>query len=523
VVGGRAHPGLERSTSFPIVLLDLPLVRLLRPSWTLPLGALLLVACEQGRPLAQTHAQPTGSASAAPAAPLPQPLPPLPIPHEPHPPGLPQPDDRIRTDGPRVYALTRNVWIRSAPQSDVQWIGSLWLGGSVEVRGPERVPGAGCGNVWVPIEPRGWVCVDERRATMNPELPALVRLYPERPRTETAWPHRYATVPTDVTRYRLPPEVAPGSPDAATLQAQLPFALLDSGNPDLPPGLYEGRTKIVARSALAYVRELPLGEHTYLLMPDLSFVRRDRVELAQPSRFQGVELGGEQRLPIAFVREEGARLHRWSPAGDPAPAGAPLARGSHLALSGQTRESGGETYHELRGSADWIKQRDTVIPAPRAKPWGDAGPPAGATWLEAGILGGWLVAFVGTEPVYATLISAGRGGTPVAHRDAVSTASTPTGRFFITGKFATATMESSTTPMVHGDVPWTQNFSGPHAIHSAYWHDDFGQLKSAGCVNVSPMDGKWLFGFTQPAVPQGWHAVKHVSRDGPATLLILHE
>lgn len=463
----------------------------------------------------KAEARPQGSVPAIPAVP---PLEPVPLEAAP-----PQPDDRIRTDGPRVYALTRNVWIRSAPQVDVQWIGSLWLGGTVKVRGSERVPGAGCANVWVPIEPRGWVCVDERRATMSPEHPALVRLYAERPRVETAWPHRYATVPADVTRYRLPPEVAPGSPNAAALQAQLPFSLLDSGNPDLPPGLYEGRTKIVARSALAYVRELPLGEHTYLLMPDLSFVRRDRVELAQPSHFQGVELRGEQRLPIAFVQGEGARLHRWASAGGPAPTGAPLARGSHVALSGQKREHAGATYHEIRGSGDWIKASDVGIPAPSAKPWGDAAPPAGTTWLEASILGGWLVAFVGSEPVYATLISAGRGGTPVADRDAVSTASTPTGRFFITGKFATATMESSTTPMVHGDVPWTQNFSGPHAIHSAYWHDDFGELKSAGCVNVSPLDGKWLFGFTQPAVPEGWHAVKHVSRDGPATLLILHE
>src|SRR5690606_25373186 len=101
----------------------------------------------------------------------------------------------IPTDGPRVHARTRNVWIRSAPESGVQWIGSLWLGGSVKVRGPERVPGVGCADVWVPVEPRGWVCVDGRRTTLDPEHPALVRLFPDSPRTETPWPHRYAVVP----------------------------------------------------------------------------------------------------------------------------------------------------------------------------------------------------------------------------------------------------------------------------------------------------------------------------------------
>lgn len=508
--------------------------------WTLSSGALLLVACDRSSPAA-AEASPretTAASSAAPAsapapsspeasapeASSPSPEPVLgraPLGAAPTPASAPR---AIPTDGPRVHALTRNVWIRSAPESGVQWIGSLWLGGSVKVRGPERVPGVGCADVWVPVEPRGWVCVDGRRTTLDPEHPALVRLFPDSPRTETPWPHRYAVVPRDVTRYRLPPEVTPGRPGAAELTAQLPFALTRQLTPDLPPGLYEGRTKVVARSALAYVRELPLGEHTYLLLPDFSFVRRDQVELVPQGEFVGVRLGAELQLPVGFVRDADVQLYRLSPTGDAEPTGAPLARHTSLALGQETRQLGEETYYPVRGSELWLRARDAVIPRPSARaPFGDTLPAGRATWLEGSILGGWLVAFEGTTPVYATLIAAGRGGTPVSGRDPVSTASTPTGRFFITGKFRTATMESSTTPIVHGDVPWTQNFSGPHAIHSAYWHDDWGDLKSAGCVNVAPRDGQWLFDFTEPAVPAGWHAVKHIPRDGPATVLILHE
>ena len=423
-----------------------------------------------------------------------------------------------------MYALTRNVWIRSAPESGVQWIGSLWLGGSVKIRGPERVPGAGCGDVWVPVEPRGWVCVDGRRTTLDPAHPALVRLFPDSLKPETAWPHRYAVVPRDVPRYRLPPEVTPGAPGAAEATLQLPFLLGRDMGPELPPGLYEGRTKIVARSALAYVRELPIGDRTYLLMPDFSFVRRDQVELVPPGEFVGVRLSQGLELPVGFVQEEGTRLYLLGPGESAQPSGEVLTRRTAVALGGATREVGGDIYYPVKDSELWLRARDAVIPRPTARhPFGETLPAGRATWLEASILGGWLVAFEGTTPVYATLISAGRGGTPVEGRDPVSTASTPTGRFFITGKFHTATMESSTTPIVHGDVPWTQNFSGPHAIHSAYWHEEWGDLKSAGCVNVSPRDGQWLFGFTEPAVPPGWHAVKHVPRDGPATVLILHE
>ena len=181
-----------------------------------------------------------------------------------------------------------------------------------------------------------------------------------------------------------------------------------------------------------------------------------------------------------------------------------------------------------------MSSKQAVIPTPRdTTPWqAPIGKPdetgnarsGRATWLEASILGGWLVAFEGTRAVYATMISAGRGGKPHPDKDPLETASTPTGWFPIGGKFKTATMNSSSTPIVHMDVPWTQNFSGPHAIHSAYWHDDWGSLKSAGCVNVSPKDGKWLFEFTEPDVPEGWHGVRYVARyGGGSTLFIVHE
>jgi hypothetical protein len=72
-------------------------------------------------------------------------------------------------------------------------------------------------------------------------------------------------------------------------------------------------------------------------------------------------------------------------------------------------------------------------------------------------------------------------------------------------------------------VPWTQNFSGPHALHGAYWHDDWGKLKSGGCVNVSPIDGMWLYEWTEPEVPKGWHGVRWLPSKFPSTLFIVHK
>jgi lipoprotein-anchoring transpeptidase ErfK/SrfK len=50
-------------------------------------------------------------------------------------------------------------------------------------------------------------------------------------------------------------------------------------------------------------------------------------------------------------------------------------------------------------------------------------------------------------------------------------------------------------------VGWACIFTGHgEAIHSTYWHNDFGIPKSHGCVNTRPQDAQWLFRWTSPVV-----------------------
>jgi lipoprotein-anchoring transpeptidase ErfK/SrfK len=77
--------------------------------------------------------------------------------------------------------------------------------------------------------------------------------------------------------------------------------------------------------------------------------------------------------------------------------------------------------------------------------------------------------------------------------------------------------------LVHSDVPWTQNFSGPYALHGAYWHDEWGYPKSGGCINVSPLDGQWLYGWTEPSMPEGWHGVRWLPQLEAATTIVIHD
>ncbi len=44
-----------------------------------------------------------------------------------------------------------------------------------------------------------------------------------------------------------------------------------------------------------------------------------------------------------------------------------------------------------------------------------------------------------------------------------------------------------------------------YALHGAYWHDGFGRVRSHGCTNIAPADARWLYRWTTPTVPRGWH------------------
>jgi len=51
-------------------------------------------------------------------------------------------------------------------------------------------------------------------------------------------------------------------------------------------------------------------------------------------------------------------------------------------------------------------------------------------------------------------------------------------------------------------VGWVSLFVGTGvAIHSTYWHNNYGEPSSRGCVNAGPEDAKWVFRWSLPQVP----------------------
>jgi hypothetical protein len=81
--------------------------------------------------------------------------------------------------------------------------------------------------------------------------------------------------------------------------------------------------------------------------------------------------------------------------------------------------------------------------------------------------------------------------------------STPMGDHAVWRKLLSVRMAANTVASSY-DLPgisWTTLFVGDGvAIHGATSHNDFGTVRSHGCVNCKPEDAKWIFRWSQPDV-----------------------
>jgi len=510
---------------------------------TAALAAVFRRIKETGEAEAEAHPNPRPTVSPVPPAAVPEESPEIPAAAQAGEPPAKTPDPR-----PRVYAKTRFVWVRDQPSWSSPWLGYLFPGESVAIKTARPNYARGC-DAWYEVEPRGYVCIDGKRATLDANDRDYRAVAAYTPSFTDPAPHKYAKS-LGAERYDALPTRALQRAREPDLRTHLELlALARKGEPrnptllgvdlsvaaeearafeSLPPDIQIQRNTLKRDSAIAYTKEFRHEGRSFLLTPDFAWVPKDRVRPYVPANFHGLELSDDAKLPLAFFREHDqprfSKVDRtFRPTGE-------YERLSCVALTGRQEIVGWDIFLET-SERDWIRTADAVVPTPSEKtPWGslvgsadeDPKRPAGrATWIEVSIYGGWLIAYEDTRPVFVTLISPGRGGAPHGTQNPILTASTPVGRFAVSGKFVTATMDAP-DGATHTDVPWTQNFSGAHAIHAAYWHDAWGERVSGGCVNISPADGLWLFQFSEPTLPAGWHGIRSDARFDPMTIVMIH-
>jgi hypothetical protein len=112
-----------------------------------------------------------------------------------------------------------------------------------------------------------------------------------------------------------------------------------------------------------------------------------------------------------------------------------------------------------------------------------------------------LSCFEGKDEVYFCRVST--GAKYDAYGNQVDKWATPLGPHPIWRKLISIHMSGGTTGGGY-DLPgigWTSLFAGNGvAIHSTFWHNNFGVPMSHGCVNARPQDSKWIFRWSEPTI-----------------------
>lgn len=242
---------------------------------------------------------------------------------------------------------------------------------------------------------------------------------------------------------------------------------------------------------LALARQLTHEGRAYYKTVHGRFVRAEDVELKPVPPMRGERLGKDAQWPLAFALDDTPVYCEAE--GALAPCGT-MQKHARFPVAGALEHEG---VRHLRGPGGVLVPATALrVAEPIARP---ADIPAGAKWIHVHLASQTLTAYEGDTPVYVTLVSSGRDG---YH--------TPAGLYRVQRKYLTKTMRGKDD--VSGryevqEVPWTLYYDHNYAIHGAYWHNRFGRTKSHGCINVPPVDARWLYYWSTLALPAGWHSL----------------
>ena len=533
----------------------------------------LLMACSRSDNEASKsdrHPAPSRPAREAPQAPAevspPEPSEPVfkgPPPDYGHlklPDGVPEPESLT------VHAVAGYVVVAvyERPNMDARQLGYIRLGTRMMVT--PAIEGSGCAKGWHGLPQGGYACaskglvVDAKRP---PYLPS-----PPSPRVDDAIPYDYAFVrrwntpmwwriPTtdeqriandlrvvrEQEREGIADEAAeggdPGAEPDATATATLPSvtdepapvaedtavtgAVDEAGGADSEATPEEEAEPV----KLPLSPETPWLERGYFLSVGEeieadgdraawwktargAYVEKSATTVYQTKDYQGMVLD-DIEYPFGFVMADEESLYELQD-GDRLKKVKAVERRTFLDLEGET---------EIRGkryllTSDGLLVREKVVRLPDLQsrpadlePW--------ERWVDVSLEKQILIAYEGDLPVFITLVSTGKKGTEEEPFE------TPTGRWRIRSKHISSTMDGNTASDGNysiQDVPWAMFFDGSYALHGAFWHRGFGYRRSHGCVNLGPSDARWLFFWTTPYLPSGWHGV-HANEQALGTTVIV--
>ncbi|HHH30880.1 MAG TPA: L,D-transpeptidase, partial [Polyangiaceae bacterium] len=327
--------------------------------------------------------------------------------------------------GDRIASIAMRTWVYQEPDDQATKLGYLRAGAIVE-RAKESAGTLGCEGGWYRIAPRGYVC-NGKGATLDLNH-EVVRAVPQGPRRGEAMPYRYviSKSPPPHLYFKLPSVEEQQEAEGAQKRAKSIALFAERGlerlgEPDaIPKFLADGlelpkpygakrplhyrvhRGRANEESAFGLVATFDWQGRRMGLTTELDLIPLDRTRVAVLSDMKGVVVEGEG-IP-AIVWHHGVKIHQ------------PDATGALRAVGTAPRRSGWVLTGKNNGSDNgllettagvWLPATSLRIAKLRQDPAGFAR--NGRKWIDVSIKQQLLVAYEGTRPVFATLVSTGRG------------------------------------------------------------------------------------------------------------------
>jgi hypothetical protein len=379
---------------------------------------------------------------------------------------LPLPEG-VRSIAPRKQEIP----IFAAPDKIDARRGSAVMGARLPVYGAKR--GSRCTGRWLLVGPLAWTCSDAVDFSYDP------------PRAAGEWsssspdglPYRYYFVGRD------------GAYGYARLGDEV------DGQPDqeLDPGF-----------GVAIVEERTHAGETWGRTAHGKWMAMRDLGAAHPSGFHGEEVEGG-KLDFAWVAADKASVFSSAKADKVVGARVRFQKVAWRELLPTTQGGMVRVSDDGAAPSEWMRARDLAHPSQTPPPQEVGGDATQERWIDVELATQILVAYDGRTPVFATLVSTGKGppGTDTA---------TPPGVHRVWVKLVSTNMDNLEKDDVERhysieDVPWVMFFDKAVALHGTFWHRDFGRVRSHGCVNLAPLDARRIFEWTLPHLPKGWSAV----------------
>jgi lipoprotein-anchoring transpeptidase ErfK/SrfK len=324
-------------------------------------------------------------------------------------------------------------------------------------------------------------------------------------------------------------------------------------------------------------------ERRFAVTVDLRLIPATKVKPDAASMFHGTEITAHLPMPFAFVNKRDVTTWKLIKNKDVAKPADAVPLRAIVPLTGTARMKQGTRFYQTRGDATrWLKADDLGIVADPPS-WPEAAD-KGQRWIDVSITEQTLVLYEGRHAVFATLVSTGqdRLGDPkttkstprgefhirskhiAAAMDSEENSAVLGGQRTVESAPKISAEAMSTVERLKAaekdgkelddddqrrlenikkgrhpeygitmrrgsqnfelrDVPWIQYFASGYAIHGAYWHDVFGIPRSHGCINLSPIDARYVFNWTEPELPPGWHGINVGPETAEGTTVVVRE